>query len=179
MSNNEFSGATIGGTGSDMSNSAQKLAGEAFSKVSEAVGDATEKARQSASSAVGTIGDQFKELLDRQVESGAEMVGHLANAANSAADDLDQNSPAVAKVVRGFAGRIDGFADDLRDQTADQLFHTASDFTRRQPALVFGLAALAGFFVFRTLKSAPSTIESPSIQPEEGGRRRTSTSHAS
>jgi hypothetical protein len=32
---------------------------------------------------------------------------------------------------------------------------TASDFTRRQPALVFGLASLAGFMLLRVLKSNP------------------------
>jgi hypothetical protein len=31
---------------------------------------------------------------------------------------------------------------------------TASDFTRRQPALVFGLASLAGFVLLRVLKSS-------------------------
>lgn len=31
----------------------------------------------------------------------------------------------------------------------------ASDFTRKQPALVFGLASLAGFLAFRVLKSSP------------------------
>jgi hypothetical protein len=56
----------------------------------------------------------------------------------------------------------------LRDQSVDQLIGKASDFTRRQPALVFGLAALAGFFAVRTVKSAPS-ISAPSIQPSHSG----------
>ena len=45
-------------------------------------------------------------------------------------------------------------AEDLRDQTVDDLLRTASDFTRKQPALVFGLASLAGFLAFRVLKSS-------------------------
>jgi hypothetical protein len=47
-------------------------------------------------------------------------------------------------------------ADGLRDQSVDELVRAASDYTRRQPAVVFGLAALAGFFALRTFKSATS-----------------------
>jgi hypothetical protein len=49
----------------------------------------------------------------------------------------------------------------------------ASNVTRRQPALVFGLAALAGFFVFRTLKAAPSGASTSSHQSTSGGHAAT------
>jgi hypothetical protein len=53
------------------------------------------------------------------------------------------------------ADRLDNYATDLRDQSVDQLVRAASNYTRRQPAVVFGLAALAGFFALRTIKSTP------------------------
>jgi hypothetical protein len=96
-----------------------------------------------------------KGLLDSQLANGVEMVGHLGSSAQRAADDLDQNAPHLAGLVRGVADRIEGYADDMRYQSVDELFRSASNFTRRQPALVFGLAALAGFFAFRTIKSTP------------------------
>jgi hypothetical protein len=74
----------------------------------------------------------------------------------------------AADLVRSFATRVDGYAEGLQDQTVDQLARAASDYTRRQPALVFGLAALAGFFAFRTMKSAQS-VTSPPIQPGQQG----------
>jgi hypothetical protein len=49
------------------------------------------------------------------------------------------------------------------------MMRSASDFTRRQPALVFGLAAMVGFFMFRTIKTAQGHTASPSIAPEPGG----------
>jgi hypothetical protein len=52
----------------------------------------------------------------------------------------------------------------MQDQTVDHLVRAASDFTRKQPALVFGVAALAGFFMYRTMKGVQSTA-SPPIQP--------------
>jgi hypothetical protein len=84
-----------------------------------------------------------------------EMVGHLGSSAKRAAADLDRNAPQLAGLVRGVGDRIESYADDMRDQSVDELFRSASNFTRRQPALVFGLAALVGFFAFRTIKSTP------------------------
>jgi ElaB/YqjD/DUF883 family membrane-anchored ribosome-binding protein len=128
---------------------------DTLSQVSDAAQSATSTARKAASEAASTITDQVKELLDSQLASGVEMVGHLGSSAKHAAADLDRNAPQLAGLVRGVGDRIESYADDMRDQSVDELFRSASNFTRRQPALVFGLAALAGFFAFRTLKSTP------------------------
>jgi hypothetical protein len=75
--------------------------------------------------------------------------------ARLAADNLDQDAPQLAGLVRSAADRAEEFSQDLRDQSVGDLIRTASDFTRKQPALVFGLASLAGFLAFRVLKSSP------------------------
>ena len=73
--------------------------------------------------------------------------------------------------MRGFADRVEDYSNGVKDQTVEELVRTASDFTRRQPGLVFGLAALAGFAIFRTIKSTPSggRVDSPPIQPSSQG----------
>jgi uncharacterized protein YjbJ (UPF0337 family) len=140
-------------------------AGDAMSKASGMAQQAAETARQAASDTTSKVSHQVRDLLDRQVGSGADMVGHFASSAKRAAEELEKNAPYLAGFVHVFANRIESYSDDLRDQTVDQLIRSGSDFTRRQPALVFGLAALAGFFAFRTLKSVPPSTPSPSIQP--------------
>jgi ElaB/YqjD/DUF883 family membrane-anchored ribosome-binding protein len=145
----QSSGAPNGGPQTPKQNS------DTLSQVSDAAQSATSTAKKAASDAASTITGQLKGLLDTQLASGAEMVGHLGSSAKRAADDLDRNAPQLAELVRGVADRIEGYADDMRDQSVDQLLRSASTFTRRQPALVFGLAALAGFFAFRTIKSTP------------------------
>jgi ElaB/YqjD/DUF883 family membrane-anchored ribosome-binding protein len=130
-------------------------ASDRLSQVSDAAQSATSTAREVASEAASTITDQVKELLDSQLASGVEMVGHLGSSAKRAAADLDRNAPQLAGLVRGVGDRIESYADDMRDQSVDELFCSASNFTRRRPALVFGLAALAGFFAYRTIKSTP------------------------
>ena len=144
---------------------------EALSKATALAGEAADKIRQTASDTAVSIGGEVKHLLDQQIGSGASVVGHFANSAKRAAEELDRDVPQLAGVVRAVADRMDGYAGDLRGQSLDQLLKSASDFTRRQPALVFGLAALAGFVVMRTIKSTP-TVSSPSIQPEQEGRDR-------
>lgn len=149
--------------------------GSAFSKASDVAQQVADTAKQVASDGTSTVTNQVKEMLDRQVGNSAEVMGQLANSTKRAAEDLDESAPVVAGVVRTFANRIDEYADDLRDQSVDQLVRAASDFTRRQPGLVFGLAALAGFLTFRTLKSAP---ESRSNEPvRKRNRQRASESH--
>ena len=139
-------------------------ANQAFSRASDMARDATEQAKNAASATASTVTQNVKDLLDRQIGSGADLAGHFASSVRLAADDLAKESPMVAGFVRSFANTMDGYAEGLQEQSFDQLARTASDFTRREPALVFGLAAVAGFFVFRTMKSSQPTT-SPPIQP--------------
>jgi hypothetical protein len=146
----------------DLISTASAMAGAAASRVGDV-----------ASETAGTVSAQMTELLDRQVGVGAHMAEQVARSAKRAAEELGQEAPQLARLVRSFAGQIDGYAENLRDQSTSDLMRSASDFTRRQPALVFGAAALAGFFALRMIKSS-SPISAPSIQPtEESGNERT------
>lgn len=141
---------------------------DTFSEASEVAQGVAEKAKEAASNTASTVTQHVKGLLDDQVGNGANMVGHLASSAKRAAAELDENAPQLAGVVRSVADRLESYADDLRDQSVDQLVRSASDYTRRQPAVVFGLAALVGFFAFRTLKSTPSVLAAN--QPRRNGQ---------
>jgi hypothetical protein len=130
-------------------------AGDAASKIADAARDAGGQAKQAASSLASDATQQVKGFLNMQVTAGADMVDHVVESARAAAESLDQNAPQLAGLVRNAAERAEEFSQDLRDQTVGDLIRTASDFTRKQPALVFGLASLAGFLAFRVLKSSP------------------------
>ncbi len=164
----EGSGSTARGANS-LTDRITGAASDAYSKAAELSGDAAERARQAAAEAASSAGSQVKDVLDRQVGTGAGILGDLARSVERAAGDFDQSSPLVGDLMRGLAGRMSGYADDLRGQKSDDLLRAASDLTRRQPALVFGLAALAGFFAFRTLKHAPLPERAPPIQPSQHG----------
>lgn len=143
-------------------------ASQALSQASSVARDAGTKARQAAADTASDVAAQVKDALDRQIGTGANMAGHFASSVRLAADDLASQSPLLSGAVRSFADKVETYADGMKDQTVEELVRTASDFTRRQPALVFGLAALAGFVIFRTVKSAPS-VSAPPIQPTSHG----------
>jgi hypothetical protein len=139
-------------------------AGDAFFKAADMARDAGEKAKRAASGTAASMTDSVTGLLNEQIAVGAQSASRLAGAMRLAADDLSKESPLLAGVVRTAAGNVDSYASRLENQTVDELTKTASAYTRRQPALVFGLAALAGFFAFRTFKNAQS-VSAPPIQP--------------
>ena len=149
----------------------EKLDAHEKSSTSRMAKSALDKAQEAGSEVASTITGQVKSLLDDKVSDGANIVGHLASSAFCAAEDLDQNSPQLAGLVRGVADRLDNYASDLRYQSIDQLVRAASNYTRRQPAVVFGLAALAGFFALRTIKSTPPQRTAANSNPltQEGG----------
>ncbi len=172
MSNQDFERNSAAGYRDHVGSGQQtaKTASGALSSVSSMAGDVATKAQQAVSDTADTVTEQVKGLLDRQVGRGADMVGHVAGAMRRVAQELDRDAPQLAGLVRTAGDRMDGYAEDLQDQSVEQLIRTASAFTRRQPALVFGLAALAGFLALRTLKSAPSSVTSPPIQPSHPGQ---------
>jgi ElaB/YqjD/DUF883 family membrane-anchored ribosome-binding protein len=130
-------------------------AGEAVSKLADVAQQAGSQAKQTASSLASDANQKAKGFLNQRVASGADLADHVADSARCAADNLDQNAPQLADLVRGAAKSVEEFSRDLRGQTVEDLVRTASDFTRRQPAVVFGFASLAGFLLFRVLKSNP------------------------
>jgi hypothetical protein len=132
------------------------LASSAVSKIADVAQQAGDQAKQTASSLATEATRKTKGYLNQQVSASADLAGHVAEAVKCAADNLDDKAPQMADFVRDAADRVETFSHDLRGQSVEQLMGKASDFTRKQPALVFGLASLAGFFLFRVLKSKPS-----------------------
>ena len=115
--------------------------------------------QQKAPEPASTMTSQVQGLLDQQVHKGARVVTNVASSARRAADELQTDSPQLADIVRGAAERLQQYSRDLEEQSAMDIYESATNFTRRQPALVFGVAAFAGFLALRTLRSrstAPS-----------------------
>jgi ElaB/YqjD/DUF883 family membrane-anchored ribosome-binding protein len=110
-----------------------------------------------------TLTSQVQDALDHQVVRGARTITNVARSARKAADELENDAPQIASLVRGVADRVEEYSRGLENQSVTDLYQSANDFTRRQPAVVFGVAALAGFFALRTLKSSSTS--------SGGGRR--------
>jgi hypothetical protein len=174
QSSNQPKAPDAGSQARSVAQDVRTKAGEVASKISEAAQQAGSQAKQTASSLASEANQKARGLMNQKVSLGADFASHIADATKSAADSLDSNAPQIAGLVRDAAEKLQGFSSDLREQTVDDLVRTASDFTRRKPALVFGLASLAGFALFRVLKSNSSSGPDPR-QGQRGASERFAT----
>jgi hypothetical protein len=138
------------------SQSVRNHVSQATSKLSEAAQQAGSLAKEGLTSLSSQATSTVKDVLNQQVNAGAELAGHVAESVKRAADNLDQNVPQLAGLVRGAAARIEALSAEARNKSVDELFLDASGFARRRPALVFGGAAVVGFALFRILKAGAS-----------------------
>ena len=134
----------------------QNVVSQATSKLSEAAQQAGSLAKEGLTSLSSQATSTVKDALNQQVNAGAELAGHVAESVKRAADNLDQNAPQLAGLVRGAAAKIEALSAEARNKSVDELFLNASGFARRRPALVFGAAAVIGFALFRVLKAGAS-----------------------
>lgn len=151
---------TAAGVGADRDKRFSGPVSEATSKLTGAARQAGRQAMDQAMDAVSTLSSEatgsVKGILNRQVGAGADVVRQVGEAVKAAADKLDQDAPQLAGVAREAAGKIDTLSTQLSAKSADELFQDASDFARRQPAIVFGGAALVGFALFRLFRAEGS-----------------------
>jgi ABC-type transporter Mla subunit MlaD len=147
---------TAGSGSAERDNRTQNISGQAnqaMAKVKEAAQHAGSQAKEAMTSLSSQATSTVRDALNQQVNAGADAASHVAESVRRAADNLDQNLPQLGSLARGAAAKIDALSVEARNKSVDELFQTASDFARRQPALVFGAAAVIGFALFRVLKA--------------------------
>ncbi|MGL4962800.1 MAG: hypothetical protein ACRC67_16330 [Inquilinus sp.] len=115
---------------------------------------ATDTAAGSFRKTGDTIRQAVHDVAGRQKQAGAEVMDATGRAIRSAADDLEEQSPAVADLIRSGAERVSSTASALRERDVDELFESAGRFARERPAALFGVAVVAGLALSRFLKSS-------------------------
>lgn len=107
------------------------------------------------SAAVSTLTSQAQRLMadsvDRQIDAGLGIVDALAHSIHVAADDVQKSSPQIADFMRMGGERLEDIARDFRGKSFDDIARRASQYSRSNPALVFGAAFLGGLVVTRLL----------------------------
>ncbi|WP_424813168.1 hypothetical protein [Roseococcus sp. YIM B11640] len=129
-------------------------AAEAADAVKDGTGKLAEKAKAEGSELLGQAQARAEDLAEEGKAAGAEQASGLARAIRHAAEDLEDSSPDIARHVRAAADSLNGISDALRQRSVGELFDEVTDFARRQPALFFGAAAIAGFALARFARSS-------------------------
>ncbi len=130
-----------------------KIAGRGVGEMEEQISSVAENAQEQASELVQPLKDKAERIAEQQKEAGAEKVGSVARAVHGAAGELEKELPQAARYIHDAADRLDRASSALRERSVDDLFHSLSDFARKQPATFFGSAVFAGFVLSRFLKS--------------------------
>jgi hypothetical protein len=130
-------------------------------KIGDTAQQAAAEMKRAATSLAGDASSRMKGLVGDKVASGAELIGHVASSTRRAAEDLDPKAPQISGLLRDASDRFEEFSHTIRDKSVDELMETATAFARRQPAILFGAAALAGFALFRMFKATPLEQHKP------------------
>ena len=88
--------------------------------------------------------------------AGANAIRHVARAIDSAASELESQSPTVARTVHQTARQVEGLSDTLSGRSVNELIQSAAELARAQPALFIGGSVIAGFALARFLMSSSS-----------------------
>lgn len=129
---------------------------EAVSTVVDVAQNAATGARQATASLTSEVGEGAKSFLNQQLGASADLTSHIAESVRTGADSVGAKSPLLAEAARRGAGGIDKLSESMRGQTVEEIVEAGSDFVRRRPALVFGVAAACGFALCRLLQVGPS-----------------------
>ena len=166
------------------SDAAQAVTGAAASltaDVKDAAQSLQRAAKGQATEFAADVGHELKETAEQQKTRGVDALKGFAHAIETAAGELESQSPGVARHIRNAAKSVEGLSNNLRSRNVDELMHAASDLARSQPAVFIAGAVAAGFALSRFLKSSasddsagpsasrPSTTASPataSAKPE-------------
>ena len=108
---------------------------------------------------------------DRTVDALDNVVSLVHDAATAVDEKLGEQ---YGGYIRQAAEAVSGFAENLRQKDADELFDTARDTIRSSPAIAIAAAAAVGFLMARVVKSGfPEKKETT-----DGGKTGTDTSPA-
>ena len=109
---------------------------------------------QQATQFAQDVGYELNKTGEDQKMRGADAIRHVARAIDSAATELDSQSPMIARAVRETARQVEGLSDNLSGRSVNQLIHSAAELARAQPALFIGGSVVAGFALARFLMSS-------------------------
>jgi hypothetical protein len=122
-------------------------------------GSVASELKQEASRIAGAA----EEAVAGKKNIAAEYVEAVAVAIDRGAQELEQKGRSEsASLAHRAADQLEGLAKQITSRQPRELFDDFQSFARRQPALCFGIAALAGFGLVRFLKSSAGRSDASS-----------------
>jgi hypothetical protein len=131
-----------------------RTSAELGSDLKQAARSAQRAAKEQAANFAADVGHELGQTAEEQKVRGVEAMQGFVRAINSAAVELDGQSPMVARYVRDAAHHVEALSNNIRGKSVTELMHAASDLARSQPAVFIAGAVASGFALSRFLKSS-------------------------
>ena len=137
-------------------------------------GTTTMRIRETAEETTGAVREQVAETKEKgvaelrtQIDDRTTRIGRqassLAQELRRSGDSLQATDSGTARLTSGVADRLEKAGNYLERIQGDDLLRDAENFARRQPWLVAGAAAVAGFAASRLLKASSERRYDPSF----------------
>ena len=162
-------GAVTGGISADLAQ--RNYEPNARAKSADTISDLGSAAKQAADTLVSATTEKLKDAAnqDAHPRHAADLVRHVGASVRAAGEHLESDAPQLARLVFNAAETIERSADRLRGQSAEEFARSTAEFARERPEIVFGVAAIGGFLLFRLLNAGISGATGPSYR--SGDRR--------
>ncbi|WP_238935111.1 hypothetical protein [Pseudomonas typographi] len=124
---------------------------------------------EEAASALDEAKEQGAEQYERYRDVAAQHIDSLVEGAKQAAGALQGNdSLGLSQYLTQWATGLGTFADQVREQSAEDLLHKGAQLARDNPALFVGASVAVGFGLSRFLRAsgtqpAPAAAEAPTF----------------
>jgi hypothetical protein len=129
-------------TAGDVKEQAQKLAGDAKAAMSELASDAASKAR---------------DMAESQKDIGARSLANVARAIHSAAREMVEESPQIARYANVAADRLDEVSKAIKERPLGRLVDDVTGYARQQPVAFLAGSVVLGALLARFLKSSSAS----------------------
>jgi hypothetical protein len=124
-------------------------------QVKERAGEGAQQIQQKASEAKTQTREKLREQIDSRSTQTGEQVTGAASALRQTAERLrSEGQGSQANLIDQVAQRGEQLGRYLSQTDGDRLLHDVERFARRQPWLVAGAGALAGFLGARFMKAS-------------------------
>ena len=120
----------------------------------------TNRIQEAASGLIDQAGSTAEVQASRTMTQAGDTLHQIAQAIRDAGKGMRSEQPQVAGFADTAADQVDRSAQYLRNHDATQVLNAATDFARRQPAVVVGGGLLLGLAVGRFLRTASETTGS-------------------
>lgn len=105
----------------------------------------------SAAATLNSALDGLSAGAEKQQNAGAEAIAGFARSFRETANNLDSESPQIARVVRSSADAVERASNNLKRQSLGDLASATTEFAKRQPYVFLGLGVLAGIVLGRAV----------------------------